>query len=303
MRILVTGSHGLLGQKLTSLLGGGPHELIRTARAVKSDPDLPGSYYSMDITIQNQVEEVISEAKPEVIIHAAAMTQVDDCETRRDDCLLNNVTATGYLLEASARVGAHFIFVSTDFIFDGSHGPLDETATPGPVNFYGQTKLEAEKLVMKYTGRWAILRTVLVFGITPGEVRNNIVTWVKNSLEAGKTIRVVNDQWRTPTLAEDLAMGCLLAAEHQAEGIFNVSGYDMLTPYDMALLVADYFGLDATLIQKTDGSAFRQTAMRPARTGFIIDKARQAWGYAPHSFKEGLKVVAHQLGHPGSYKG
>ena len=300
MRILVTGSHGLLGQKLTSLLGSGPHVLIRTARAAASDPALPGLYHSIDITNQSQVEEVISRVNPDVILHAAAMTQVDDCETRKEDCWLNNVTATGYLLEASARVGAHFIFVSTDFIFDGSHGPLDETAVPGPVNFYGESKLEAEKLVMKYPGRWAILRTVLVFGITPGEVRNNIVTWVKNNLEAGKNIRVVNDQWRTPTLAEDLAMGCLLAAEHQAQGIFHVSGYDMLTPYDMALLVANYFGLDASLIQQTDGSAFRQTAARPARTGFIIDKARQAWGYAPRSFKEGLEVVSRQLRQPGS---
>jgi len=296
MKILVTGSHGLLGRKLTGLIGSAAnHELIRTARSSESESGLPGIYFQMDITDETAVNEVVLKAKPDVIIHAAAMTQVDDCEVRKEDCLKNNVAATEYLLNAAAQVSAHFIYISTDFIFDGSHGPLDENAVPGPVNFYGETKLAAEKLVMQYSGRWAILRTVLVFGITPGIIRNNIVTWVKGNLESGKKIRVVNDQWRTPTLAEDLAMGCLMAAEHHAQGVFNVSGKEMLTPYDMALEVARFFELDESLIEKTDGTAFRQTALRPAKTGFIIDKAEKAWGYRPHTFRQGLEVVADQL--------
>lgn len=296
MKILVTGSHGLLGRKITALIAAGQnHELIRSARATESQKDQPGIYCSMDITDEKKVHEVIARIKPDVIIHAAAMTQVDDCETRKEDCWKNNVDATGYLLNAAGKINAHFIYVSTDFIFDGSHGPLDETATPAPVNFYGESKLAGEKLVMQYAGTWAILRTVLVYGITPGETRNNIVTWVKNNLENGKNIRVVNDQWRTPTLAEDLAKGCILAAENHAQGIFNVSGEELLTPYDMAIQVADFFGLNKELIEKTDGTAFQQTARRPAKTGFIVDKARKAWGYEPHSFRQGLEVVSEQL--------
>lgn len=296
MKILVTGSNGLLGQKITALVDATEnHSLIRTARSGESRKDQTGIYRSMDITQEAQVMQVIVETAPDVIIHAAAMTQVDDCETRKDDCWKNNVTATEYLLKAAEKVGTHFIYVSTDFIFDGSHGPLDETAVPGPVNFYGESKLAAEKMVEQYVGPWAILRTVLVYGITPGETRNNIVTWVKSNLEAGKKIRVVNDQWRTPTLAEDLAKGCLLAAEHHARGVYNVSGEELLTPYDMALQVADFFGLDTNLIEKTDGSSFRQTAQRPARTGFIIEKARRSWGYQPHSFRQGLEVLSVQL--------
>lgn len=296
MKILVTGSHGLLGRKLTDLIGQHTtHELIRTARSSESESGLPGVYYPMDITDQSAVNDVLLKAMPDVIIHAAAMTQVDDCETRKEACWRNNVTATEFLLTSAAGIGAHFIYISTDFIFDGSHGPLDENATPAPVNFYGESKLAAEKLVMKYHGPWAILRTVLVFGITPGIIRNNIVTWVKGNLEAVKKIKVVCDQWRTPTLAEDLAMGCLYAAEHHAQGVFNVSGKELLTPYDMALQVADFFGLDQSLIEKTDGTAFQQTARRPAKTGFIIEKAEKAWGYKPHTFREGLETVAEQL--------
>jgi dTDP-4-dehydrorhamnose reductase len=130
--------------------------------------------------------------------------------------------------------------------------------------------------------------------------RSNIVLWVKNSLEQKKPIRVVTDQYRTPTLAEDLAIGCLLAAEQKATGIYHVSGEEMMTPYDIAIRTAEFFGLDKTLISPTDASQFTQPARRPMRTGFIIDKAKLELGYEPHSFSEGLAIVKSQLGETAS---
>jgi dTDP-4-dehydrorhamnose reductase len=121
------------------------------------------------------------------------------------------------------------------------------------------------------------------------------VLWVKNSLEQGKKIQVVNDQWRTPTLAEDLAAGCFLAAKKKAQGVYNISGKDFLTPYDIAIATADYFKLDKSLISLTDSTKFTQPAKRPPRTGFIIDKARTDLGYEPRSFAEGLAVLESQL--------
>ncbi|MFM9076564.1 MAG: SDR family oxidoreductase [Bacteroidota bacterium] len=295
MKILITGSNGLLGQKLTALLGNHPHHaLVRTSRAPQEGA--PGEWHPMDITDANSVKSVIDAVNPDAVIHAAAMTMVDDCEQQREACWKANVDGTQNVLQACSEIGAHVIHVSTDFIFDGSTGPLTEEAEPGPVNFYGESKLEAERLVMKYSGDWAILRTVLVYGLTPDRSRSNIVLWVKNNLEAGKPIIVVDDQWRTPTLAEDLAMGCLLAAEHHATGIYHVSGPEMLTPYDMAMQTAAYFGLDNSLITRTDSTQFTQPAKRPLRTGFIIDKARRSWGYAPRSFREGIEVMQSQMG-------
>jgi dTDP-4-dehydrorhamnose reductase len=128
--------------------------------------------------------------------------------------------------------------------------------------------------------------------------RSNIVLWVKNSLEQGKTIQVVNDQWRTPTLAEDLAIGCYLAATKNARGIYNISGKDFLSPYDIAIQTADYFGLDKSLIKKTDSTQFKQPARRPLTTGFIIEKARIELGYEPHSFLEGIRILAEQMASP-----
>ncbi|MGB3466900.1 MAG: sugar nucleotide-binding protein, partial [Cyclobacteriaceae bacterium] len=143
--------------------------------------------------------------------------------------------------------------------------------------------------------RWAIARTVLVYGIAHDMSRSNIILWVKKSLEEGTAIRVVNDQWRTPTLAEDLAKGCYLIAEKQAEGIFNISGKDLLNPYQMAIMTADYFGLDKSLITEVDGSTFTQPAKRPPKTGFVLDKAQSVLAYEPVSFKEGIAILAEQL--------
>ena len=185
--------------------------------------------------------------------------------------------------------------LSTDFIFDGADGPYTEDAEANPVSFYGWSKYAAEKLVIHSKVKWAIARTILVYGIAHDMSRSNIILWVKNSLESGKAINVVNDQWRTPTLAEDLADGCILIARQRAEGIFNISGKDLLNPYQMAVMTADYFGLDKSLINKTDGSQFKQTAKRPARTGFILDKPVKVLGYDPKSFQEGIAFLAEQI--------
>jgi len=296
MRILITGANGLLGQKLTELLDDDlAVDLIATARGNLILPLKRGTFLPLDITDLSAVEQVLAQAKPDVVINTAAMTQVDQCETDREACWKNNVTAVENLATACTKTGTRLIHISTDFIFDGSHGPLDESAKPNPLSYYGASKLAAEEIVRKSSLDWTILRTVLVFGITRDMSRSNIVLWVKKSLEEGKTIQVVNDQWRTPTLAEDLAMGCLLAAKKKAKGIFNVSGSEMMTPFDIANQTAEFFKLDKSLIKATDSTRFKQPAVRPLKTGFIIDKARKELGYRPHSFGEGLVILAQQL--------
>lgn len=296
MKILITGANGLLGQKLARLLAEDPEvELVATARSPLGYTLQNGVYAKMDIENKEDIVSVFFEHKPEVIIHTAAMTQVDDCEVHREKCWAANVTSVELLAEACQWYNTHLIYVSTDFIFDGSHGPLDENEKPAPVNYYGESKLAAEKIIQASSLNWSILRTVLVYGVTPDMSRSNIVLWVKNSLEQGKAIKVVNDQWRTPTLAEDLAMGCYLAAKKGATGIFNISGKDFMSPYDIAIKTADYFKLDKSLITATDSNTFKQTARRPLTTGFIIEKARKELGYEPRSFEEGLKIMGEQI--------
>jgi dTDP-4-dehydrorhamnose reductase len=296
MKILVTGSNGLLGQKLTELLENDPSvTLIATARGKSVLPITKGEFHNLDITDGQAVDDVFARTRPDVVINTAAMTQVDQCETEREACWTANVTSVENLVAACIKYSTHLVHVSTDFIFDGTRGPLDENEKPNPVNYYGESKLAAEEVVKKSKAGWSILRTVLVFGITRDMSRSNIVLWVKNSLEQGKNIQVVNDQWRTPTLAEDLAQGCYLAAKKKATGIYNISGKDFLTPYDIAIATADYFKLDKSLVNVTDSTKFTQPAKRPPKTGFIIDKARTDLGYEPRSFAEGLAVLESQL--------
>lgn len=298
MKVLVTGSNGLLGQKLVELLLEKPDvELIATGRGPNRLSKLRKSaiYEEMDISDEAGVMAVISRHKPDVVINTAAQTQVDDCELNKTLCWKLNVSAVEYIVSACKAAGSFLIHLSTDFIFDGESGPYDEEAAPRPVSYYGESKLASEKAVMQENIGWAIVRTVLVYGIAEDMSRSNIILWVKKNLEEGKQIKVVNDQWRTPTLAEDLAMGCYLIAKKRTGGIFNISGRDLLTPYDMALMTAEHFGLDKKFITEADASTFSQPAKRPPRTGFIIEKAQKVLGYEPHSFKEGIEILAGQI--------
>ena len=297
MRILVTGSNGLLGQKLIEKLI--KKEGITTFASARGENRLPFQtgyeYASLDVTDAENIDQVFQKFLPDVVIHTAAMTNVDQCETEKEGCWNLNVNAVEYLIKACEKYNTFLVHLSTDFIFDGAHGPYEENGVENPVSFYGWSKFAAEKLIINSHIKWAIARTILVYGIAHDMSRSNIILWVKNSLENGRNIKVVNDQWRTPTLAEDLADGCILIAEKKAEGIFNISGKDLLNPYQMAIMTADYFNLDKTLIEEVDGTQFKQTAKRPARTGFIIAKAQQQLGYRPKSFTEGIAFLAEQI--------
>lgn len=296
MKILITGANGLLGTKLVALLSGQPNvELIATARTRGTLPQ-GCTFHTLDITDRNQSLNVIANVKPDAIIHTAAMTQVDPCELDPEACYRTNVMGVQNIVDAARICNAHLIHLSTDFIFDGTKALLEETDTPNPLSCYGRSKFEAEQLIMRSDVRWSIVRTVLVYGVIPGTGRSNIVTWVKHNLEEKKSIKVVNDQWRTPTLAEDLAFGCYLVAARRAEGIYHIAGNEYMSVYDIALRTADYFKLDRAYITPVNSNTFVQPGKRPLKTGFNISKASHELGYAPHSFEEGIAMVALQMG-------
>ena len=292
MKLLITGANGLLGQKLVQLLSDEKASFLATSQGPSRIQTADIDYLTLDVANRDQVIKVVREYSPTVIINTAAMTQVDQCETDREKCWQLNVMAVVHLIEACSQIDAHLIHLSTDFIFDGLNGPYKEDDEPNPVNFYGQSKWAAEKLLYESNIKWSIARTILVYGATPGVSRSNIMLWVKRNLESGKSIQVVDDQVRTPTLVEDLAVGCFQIARQSAYGIYHISGADLLTPYNIARITARYFSLDASLINKTNSEVFKQPAKRPLKTGFIIEKACQDLGYQPHSFEAGLAITA-----------
>lgn len=297
MKILITGSNGLLGQKLIHLLKEkSGYQVVAVSRG-GCRFSLPEGmkYQSCDLSSETAFSTMVHQENPDVVIHAAAMTNVDECELNPEECRTQNVEVVKNVIAACEKTEAHLIHLSTDFIFDGLAGPYREEDIPNPISVYGHSKLDAENLVRAATCPWTIVRTILVYGIAPGLSRSNIVLWVKSNLEQGREIQVVDDQFRTPTLAEDLAAGCLLIAEKRATGIFNISGKEVLSPYEMAILTADYFQLDNSLIKKADSSTFSQPAKRPPKTGFDISKAEKMLAYRPHTFKEGIQILHAQM--------
>ena len=297
MKILITGSNGLLGQKLVKLLSQSSDiQLIATSKGKNRSTFTDGyEYLEMDITDGEQVAEIIEKTRPNAIIHTAAMTNVDTCEDEKDLAYQLNVTAVQTLVSLCQKHKIPLIHLSTDFIFDGKNGPYDELAEPNPLSYYGETKLAAEEIIKKANCNWTILRTIIVYGIVSDMSRSNIVLWAKGALEKGKPLNIVNDQWRMPTLAEDLADCCLLAVKHNAQGIFNASGKDMMSISELVARVADFWNLDKSLINEISAATLNQTAKRPAKTGFILDKAMTELNYKPHTFEEGLAILDRQL--------
>jgi dTDP-4-dehydrorhamnose reductase len=297
-KILVTGSNGLLGQKLVYALAAHPDfQLIATSTGANRVRLKEGyTYQSLDITNKDQVETVFNQYAPDVVINTAAMTNVDACETDRAGCWKLNVDAVQYLADACKKHDAHFIHLSTDFVFDGEAGPYKETDQPAPVSYYGDSKYAAEKVVQQSgLKQWSIARTIIVYGIVDNMSRSNVVLWAKGALEKGEPIRVVDDQFRSPTLAEDLAAGCILLAEKQATGIYHLSGKEGMSILELVYKVADYFDLDPSIVTSIKSETLNQPAKRPPRTGFILDKAVNDLGYNPRTFEEGLSVLEQQL--------
>lgn len=297
MKILVTGSNGLLGQKLVHQLKDDPEiTLVATSRGENRLSRGEGYHYrSLDITDRSQVLTCLAEEQPEVVINTAAMTNVDHCEEDKEGCDALNVEAVKHLIAAAQNRPFRLVHLSTDFIFDGESGPYREEDPAHPLSYYGASKLKAEELIQASGIDYAILRTVLVYGVAESMSRSNIVLWAKGALEKEQDLKVVDDQFRSPTLAEDLAQGCILAAKQGAQGIFNISGKDQMSILELVWRVADFWQLDKSRITAVSSHTLNQAAKRPPITGFVLDKARRELGYAPHSFEEGLALVDAQL--------
>jgi dTDP-4-dehydrorhamnose reductase len=291
MKICITGANGLLGQQLIARLLQEGHQVLASGKGplrLPIKPDIGFEYLALDLEQPGACEDWLKTSKPDILLHAAAMTQVDECELNREKARTVNVDATKQLLTMAERYAGHFIYVSTDFVFDGSKGDYVEEDKMAPVNWYGETKKLAEEATMQSRMPWSIVRTCLVYGNPLAGTRPNLLTWVSSQLQQQHTIKVVSDQERTPTSIEDLVDGFMLLLHKGKEGIFHLAGADKLTPWDMAMATADYLKLDASLITKVDASTFSQPGRRPLKTGLNIAKARTELGYAPRPFAERL---------------
>jgi dTDP-4-dehydrorhamnose reductase len=292
-KILITGANGFLGQHLSAFLHHAGFHVFATSKSAAA-PYLQTNqiaFATCDLTNKNDVLHLVEQTKPDVIIHSAARSKPDDCETNQDLCLQDNLETTRHLLRAAMQNHVQqFIYMSTDFVF-GHDGPHAETDVPNPINFYGESKLMAEQLVQSSPINSCIVRPVFIYGPRFAGMRNCFVQMITDNLQVGKRLKIVHDQQRTPTYVFDLCKGLQTIIEKNANGIFHLSGKNILSPYQMACMIADEAGLDKSLIESVTADTFVELAKRPVKSGLKIDKAMRELDFNPIDYAEGVRLT------------
>ncbi len=292
-RILVVGANGLLGQRTIKFYSGNDNiELLGCS--IESEPAYKNAeYITCDISKRESVKKIVFDFYPDVIINAAAFTNVDKSEVERETAWKVNVKGVEYLSETCRVLDAHLIHISTDYIFDGAKGPYNETATPNPLGYYGRTKLASENALKISGSLYTILRTNILYGLANS--RPDFVRWVITSLKNNNGIRIVTDQINNPTFVDDLVQSINKIIEFNKLGIYNIGGKEFLSRYDFTIKIADFFDLDKSLITPINTSELKQPAQRPLKSGLITLKAETELGYFPHSINESLSAMKKEL--------
>ncbi len=299
-KILITGGNGVLG---TKLIDAADSQMLVLATDVQNQPIRPLTervrYARMDITDRNAVESVFTDFQPSAVIHAAAYTNVDGAETERETCFRINVLGTANLIRAAREAGAHFVYVSTDYVFDGTAGPYAESDRVNPLSWYGLTKYAGECIA---SGVWhpademvmtdyadlkkeldplvippmfpaLICRTMGLYGFSSFLKRFNFVGWLLTNLYADKPVKVVTDQMVNHTVADDLARTLYaLMRRDGVSGVYHTAGEDWLSRYEFARRLAVHFGLNEELIEPVSSTQLGWKANRPLQGGLRMDK-------------------------------
>jgi dTDP-4-dehydrorhamnose reductase len=297
-KVLITGSNGFLGQKLIDLLTKDRNYEVFAISMNKNDNPNTENYHFQQLDLMNSelLNRYLSEVKPNYIIHTAAITSVEGCEADQVGCQKMNVEVVEQLANYCKDTNGFLVQLSTDFVFDGKNGPYAEDDFANPLSEYGKSKLRSEQVINNSGCAYAILRTILVYGINANPNRSNLVLWAKEKLSKKESINVVKDQWRMPTFVDDLADACLLAIKKRATGVFHISGEEMFTIVEIVYQIADFWNLDKSLISEITAASINQSESRPQKTGFILSKAKSILGFQPTPFKASLEIIDKQYG-------
>jgi dTDP-4-dehydrorhamnose reductase len=296
LKLLITGASGLYGSKLAQMALSKNYEVYSSDIQSLS---IYGNFVKLDISGKAQVDEAFKTIKPDVVVHAATLTDVDKCELNKDLAWKVNVEGTKNIVEAAKDTGSFLIYISTDYVFGGETGRYKETDLPNPINYYGITKLKAEEIV-KTQKEYFIARPSVMYGSTPAAGKVNFALWIIEKLRKGEHVKIVTDQWNTPTLNTNLAEMTLEVIEHKLTGIYHLCGATRLSRFEFAGQIADVFSLDKGLIDKVLSSQFTLPAKRPIDSSLDTSKAQQTLQHKPLEMDIALKQLKFEFSQKGN---
>jgi dTDP-4-dehydrorhamnose reductase len=292
LRLLITGGSGLLDSKVAkkAILDG--YKVYSGFNQHKARTGIP---VKLDICKKEVMNKVFTEIKPKIVVHSAAITNVDKCEEDKELAWKVNVEGTKRIVELSREYGAFLVYVSTDYVFSGKEGMYKETDETKPINHYGATKLEGEKTVAALTAEWCIARPSVIYGSVPAAGKINFVLWVLDKLRAGEQIKIITDQYISPTSNTNLAEMIIEVARRRLTGTYHLSGATPINRYDFARLIAETFELDKNLITSAKSEEMNWNAERPKNTSLNVEKASRTLRKKPLELKDALNKLKEEI--------
>jgi dTDP-4-dehydrorhamnose reductase len=294
LKLLITGASGLYGSKLAKLA------LDRGIVVYSSDIQglsIYGNFVKLDISGKAKVDEAFRTIKPDVVVHAATLTDVDKCEMNKELAWRVNVEGTKNIVEASKNAGSFIVYISTDYVFSGEKGCYVESDSPEPINYYGITKLEAETVVMQNMAEsdFFIGRPSVIYGSTPAAGKVNFALWLIETLRKGERVKIITDQWNTPTLNTNLAEMTLEVIERCLSGVYHTCGATRVSRFEFATKIADAFDLDKSLIDKVTSAQFTLPAKRPMDSSLDTTLAQRSLNCKPLTLDKALLRLKEEL--------
>lgn len=290
MKFLVTGAAGLVGSKVVK-------DLLKLNHTVYScyynDKPPHGTLIYLDLTDQNKIIQTLKEIKPDRIIHLAAMTDVDLCETEKELAILLNVKATETIAKQAAKQNIFFLYLSTDYIFDGIRGMKKESDLPNPLGFYGKSKLEGESVLNNIASGWSIARTSTPFGIH--YKKKTFPLWVKENLQLKKEIPVLDDQFTSPTYVPNLSKMLIEVTKRQITGIIHLAGATRISRFELAKQIADRLSIDKGLLIPIKTNEMNWKAQRPKDSSLDVSLATEILYEKPQKIEQSLDLFLSEL--------
>ncbi len=288
LKIFITGGSGLLGSKLAEIALERGYDVYSGYNS--HSPDF-GKHVKIDLYNPESVLKAIKEIKPEAIVHTAALTDVDKCEINKRLAYKINADGTMFIAKISRMLESFLVYVSTDYVFDGSRGMYREEDATNPINYYGYTKLLGEK----YTNDFCIVRPCVIYGARPASGKVNFALWLINKLENGEKVKIITDQYITPTLNTNLAKMILELLEREIKGVFHLAGATRVSRFEFAKEIARVFGLDESLIVPSSMAEIKWIAKRPRDSSLDTSKASKYLKEKPYDLKKALNVLKKEV--------